>query len=237
MSDPRDTSATTTSATAISAATRSATTRDGAPRLEPLPVEAFTDELLAIVARMIQVNYAIDARDKDDLDWMTAESAAENRQRLAQLPEIIRTMLRHPRLFAAHADIGIQLLGHGTLSPRLRELAVLRIGWLCRAPYEWGEHVHVAKSAGLTSAEIDRITEGAAAPGWDELERAVLTAVDELHGDAMISDATWAALAARLDERQLIELPILVGQYQTVAYYQNSLRLRLHEGNGGLGAR
>ena len=59
----------------------------------------------------------------------------------------------------------------------------------------------------------------------------------ELHGDSMISDATWSALAKRLDERQLIELPIIVGQYQTVAYYQNSLRLRLHTGNLGLKAR
>jgi hypothetical protein len=53
----------------------------------------------------------------------------------------------------------------------------------------------------------------------------------------MISDATWRTLAKRLDERQLIELPIVVGQYQTVAYYQNSLRLRLHTGNLGLMAR
>jgi hypothetical protein len=52
-----------------------------------------------------------------------------------------------------------------------------------------------------------------------------------------ISDATWGMLARRLDERQLIELPIVVGQYQTVAYYQNSLRLRLHTGNLGLKAR
>jgi hypothetical protein len=49
--------------------------------------------------------------------------------------------------------------------------------------------------------------------------------------------STWGTLAKRLDERQLIELPIIVGQYQTVAYYQNSLRLRLHTGNRGLRAR
>ncbi len=78
---------------------------------------------------------------------------------------------------------------------------------------------------------------GPDAEGLDEHENAILRAVDELHGDSMISDATWSALAKRLDERQLIELPIIVGQYQTVAYYQNSLRLRLHTGNLGLKAR
>jgi alkylhydroperoxidase family enzyme len=75
------------------------------------------------------------------------------------------------------------------------------------------------------------------AEGLDEHESAIVRAVDELHGDAMISDTTWDTLAKRLDERQLIELPIIVGQYQTVAYYQNSLRLRLHTGNRGLRAR
>jgi alkylhydroperoxidase family enzyme len=53
----------------------------------------------------------------------------------------------------------------------------------------------------------------------------------------MISDATWGALAQHLDEQQLIELPVVIGQYQAVAYYQNSLRLRLHSGNAGLSAR
>lgn len=53
----------------------------------------------------------------------------------------------------------------------------------------------------------------------------------------MISDATWASLAERYDERQLIELVIVIGQYQTIAYYQSSLRISLHEGNLGLKAR
>jgi alkylhydroperoxidase family enzyme len=62
-------------------------------------------------------------------------------------------------------------------------------------------------------------------------------AAEELYDDAVVSDGTWATLAKRLDDRQLIELLVVIGQYQAVAYYQNSLRLRLHEGNPGLKAR
>jgi len=153
------------------------------------------------------------------------------------LPEIVSTMLHHGDLFAVQTDIGIQLLARGALTPRDRELAVLRIGWLCQAPYKWGEHVMVAKKVGISSEEIERITQGSDAAGWTAHERAILCATEELYRDSMISDATWAVLSSSLDERQLIELPILVGQYQTVAYYQNSLRLRLHEGNAGLNAR
>jgi alkylhydroperoxidase family enzyme len=164
-------------------------------------------------------------------------SAAALAKKIANLPEIMRTMLRHPDLFLRHTDTGIQLLTQGALSGRDRELAILRIAWLCQAPYEWGEHVHIAKKLGLTSADTERITRGSDAPGWSDHEQAILRATEELHKNAMISDATWAALSKHLDERQLIELPVLVGQYQGVAYYQNSLRLRLHDGNLGLKAR
>src|SRR3546814_4812703 len=75
-------------------------------------------------------------------------SADEMAARVANLPEIVRTMLRHPELFARQTDVGIQLRARGALTPRDRELAVLRIGWLCQAPYEFGEHVYVAKSVG-----------------------------------------------------------------------------------------
>ena len=212
------------------------------PRIPPLRVEEFSDDLTRIVLQMIAVNTAIDARAKEELTDLLpagrdARTAAQQLEQLQNISEIVLTMLRHPELFMRQTEIGVQLLGQGTLSARDRELAVLRIGWLCQAPYEWGEHVHIARKVGLDSADIERITQGSQAPGWSEHERAILCAVEELYADAMISDATWAILSKQLDERQLIELPIVIGQYQTVAYYQNSLRLRLHEGNLGLAQR
>ena len=55
-----------------------------------------------------------------------------------------------------------------------------------------------------------------------------------MHRDAMISEETWKSLARFLDEKGLMELPILVGQYQGVAYFQNSAHCRMLEGNTGL---
>jgi alkylhydroperoxidase family enzyme len=212
------------------------------PRIPPLGVEELTDDLLQMILRMSELNAAINSRDKEMLTDVISRQAQQTAapdlsDKLRNLPEIMRTMLKHPQLFTRQAEIGIQLLAQGALSGRDRELAILRIGWLCQAPYEWGEHVHIAKKVGITSAEIERITQGSAAPGWTEHEQAILRAVEELRANAVISDPTWATLAKRLDERQLIELPIVIGQYQSVAYYQNSLRLRLHEGNLGLKAR
>jgi alkylhydroperoxidase family enzyme len=214
---------------------------DAEPRLAPLEVSQLTEDLRQILTRMFEVNAALESRERAELAAMmtalTGAPSADQSAALAKLPEIVRTMLRHPQLFVRITDVGIQLLGQGALSARDRELAILRIGWLCRAPYEWGEHVLVAKRIGITGAEIERVTQGSQAEGWTPHEQAILRAAEELHKDAMISDATWAVLAKRLDERQLIELPVLIGQYQAVAYYQNALRLRLHDGNPGLSAR
>lgn len=152
----------------------------------------------------------------------------------SKMPEVFGTMLKHPGLFRRQMEMGVQLLGKGSLDPRQRELAILRVGWLCRAPYEWGEHVDIAKRYGVADEEIERVTQGPSAPGWSEFDAAILRAVDELLGDKMISDDTWKVLAGAWTERQLIEFPTLIGQYVATAYLQNSLRIRLAADNTGL---
>jgi 4-carboxymuconolactone decarboxylase len=155
----------------------------------------------------------------------------------AAIPEVFGLMLRHPGLFRCQVEMGIQLLGKCALSARERELAVLRVGWWCRAPYEWGEHVDIAKRYGVTAEEVERITRGSSAPGWSEHERAILRGVEELLGNQMISDETWATLARTWNERQLLEFPVVVGQYFATALQQNSLRVRLAADNEGLRKR
>jgi alkylhydroperoxidase family enzyme len=154
------------------------------------------------------------------------------------IPEIMFTLCRFPLLWQAVMDVTVPLQGPAsTLPPRDRKLAILRTGWLCAAPYEFGEHVVQAKRLGIAAEEIDAIAVGSSAAVWDDHERAVLEAVEELHENAMVSDRTWAILATRFDEAQLFELLILVGQFTATAYFQNSLRLRLEAGNAGLAAR
>ena len=150
-----------------------------------------------------------------------------------QMPAVFGLMLRHPGLFKIQMDMGLQLF-KGEISPRERELAVLRVGWLCRAPFEWGEHVDIAKSYGITSEEIERVTHGSAATGWTEHEQAILKGVEELLGNQMLSDQTWNVLASSWSEAQLVEFPMLVGQYYATALQQNTLRVTLAKVNPGL---
>jgi len=77
------------------------------------------------------------------------------------------------------------------------------------------------------------VKEGPDADGWDPFDAALVRAADELHDESVISDATWAVLASRYDDKQLIEVPMVVGQYHLVSYSLNSLRVPLEDGVAG----
>jgi 4-carboxymuconolactone decarboxylase len=147
---------------------------------------------------------------------------------------IFSTFARHEQLLRAWLPFGGFLLGRGVLGARERELLILRTGYNCRSPYEWGQHVRIAEQLGMDREEIRRDAQGPDADGWSAADRALLLAADELHADAKISDPTWSALAERYDERGLIELAMLVGHYHLVAYALNSLEVELDEGLEGL---
>lgn len=188
---------------------------DPPPRILPLSPAELNDEALALATRL-----------RSAFGHQTTE-----------IPRVMATMLRHPVLYRAQVDYfvrrGEALVG----DPRLREIAILRMSWLCRSGYLWGEHVKLGKKVGLTSGEIDRITRGAGEPGWTELEAALIAAVDELRASATIGDANWEVLAANISEQELIELLILVGDYQAAASLYNALRVELLAGSDGLAAR
>jgi alkylhydroperoxidase family enzyme len=154
-----------------------------------------------------------------------AELDPETRERFGAGPllNIFRTLAHHPKLLKRWLVFGNHVLARSTLPPRERELVILRIGWLCQAGYEWGQHVVIARQSGLRDDEIERIPDGPDAPGWSERDRTLLRATDELHGDAFVSDATWQALSRELTTEQVLDLIFAVGQYQLVSMALNSL--------------
>src|SRR5258706_8637510 len=97
------------------------------------------------------------------------------------------TLAWHPNLLRQWMPFTVALAVTGVLPPRLRELAILRTGWLCRAEYEGGQHAVLARRVGISDQEIARVKSGPDAEGWTELEAAVLHAVDELHSDACVT--------------------------------------------------
>lgn len=165
-----------------------------------------------------------------------AELTAEAREALAALPDfarafnIFRTQAHNPDALRAFLAWGNYILsGRNSLSERHRELAILRTGYLCRAPYEWAQHVVIGQRAGIADAEIAAIKTGADAPGWNPLDAAILRACDELVQGHRIDDATWDALAA-LEDRGRMDLVYTVGQYTQVSMLLNACGVQLDPG-------
>jgi alkylhydroperoxidase family enzyme len=143
---------------------------------------------------------------------------------------IFSTLAHHPKLTKRWLVFGTHVLAKNTLPDRDRELVILRTGWNCRSPYEFGQHVVIGRAAGVTDEEIERVTEGPDATAWSALEAALLRSADELFADQCVSDDTWAVLAAHYDEQQLLDLVFTIGQYTLVSMVLNTFRVARDDG-------
>lgn len=146
---------------------------------------------------------------------------------------IFKTMSNHPDLAKRWMVFANHILGKSSLSVRDRELVILRIGFLCQAGYEWGQHVQIARAADMSDDEIRSCKTGPETPGIPDLDKLLLQATDELHGDAHISDATWAGLSEHYDTQQMMDLVFTIGQYNLVSMALNSFGVQLDEGLPG----
>jgi alkylhydroperoxidase family enzyme len=147
---------------------------------------------------------------------------------------IFSTLAHHPKLLKRWLVFGNHVLAKSTLDPRERELLILRTGWNCRAPYEWGQHVAIARSVGITDAEIERIAAGSTDAGWSARDALLLRAADELHDEQTLTDATYAALADHYDAQHLLDIVFTVGQYHLVSMALNAFGVERDDGVTGV---
>ncbi|MFT6117818.1 MAG: alkylhydroperoxidase family enzyme, partial [Candidatus Azotimanducaceae bacterium] len=159
--------------------------------------------------------------------WDEEQKAILGQQEMrGRVPNIFRTMANHAKLAKRWLVFGNHILSKSTLPARDREILILRVGWLCKAGYEWGQHVVIGKRVGIEDHEIDMIKEGADA-GWNTHDALLLRAADELHQDAFIKDATWQGLKQTFSDQQMMDLVFTCGQYTMVSMALNSFGVQL----------
>jgi alkylhydroperoxidase family enzyme len=144
-----------------------------------------------------------------------------------RVANVFRTFVRNPPADALRGAVSRHIRDGSTLSPRHRELLLMRIGVLCRSEYEFAAHSRVGRNVGMTDADVARIVAGPEHPGGDPLETALLRATDELYRDDVVSAETWAALAKDLDTQQLLDVLIAVGGYRSASMAINSAGVQL----------
>jgi len=163
-----------------------------------------------------------------------ALAAAETVNVLPQLAElnVFRTLLKHPKLAKVIHDLLLMLLFDGKCLPdRLRELLIMRIGWVTGSNYEWTQHWRIAQDNGLSEDEVLAVRDWRQADCFDAADRAVLAATDESLADGCISAQTWAACTQALDtEAELLELNGAIGTWRLISQLAKSVEIQLEEG-------
>ena len=140
---------------------------------------------------------------------------------------IFGTLGHHPALLKRFNVLGGLFLSKGTLPEREREIVILRVGWNCRAVYEFGQHTIIGKRVGLKDAEIAALIRKPASYAWRADDAALIAMADDLCTDDCVSDRTWQQLAGRWDEAHLIELVMVAGFYRMVSGFLNSTGVQL----------
>jgi 4-carboxymuconolactone decarboxylase len=139
-------------------------------------------------------------------------------------------ILRHAPLAKAFLTFNNHVAVASSVSKRIRELLILRISWLRRSEYEFVQHVVLGRNAGLSEVEIERVQLGPDAAGWDPVEADLVRAVDELHVDARIRDATWTRLSGHFSPSQLMDIVFVVGCYDVLAMVFKTFGAQLEPG-------
>ena len=145
---------------------------------------------------------------------------------------IFQVLLNHPRLACAVNDLLATMLWRGVLDSRLRELVIMRIGWLTASDYEWTHHWRVAQGLGVTADDLLGVRDWHAHQAFGPAERAVLAATDDVVRDGALSADSWAACEREFgaDQAVLIELVTAIGGWRMVASILHSLKVPLEDG-------
>src|SRR5215217_103004 len=145
---------------------------------------------------------------------------------------IFQVLLNHPTLARALNDLLATMLWHGALDPRLRELAIMRIGWLTACDYEWTQHWRVACGLGVAADDLLGVRDWATHDGFGAAERAVLAATDDVVRDGAVSRQTWTTCERELGSNSavLVELVTAIAAWRMIASILHSLVVPLEEG-------
>jgi 4-carboxymuconolactone decarboxylase len=167
---------------------------DPPPRMPPVRPEELTDEMSAFLKK-----------------WT---GGIFNK---ADSNPVLLTIAHHPTLADLFSQFNIHLLSTNTLPVRLRQIAIMRTAWICKATYMWSSHLNTSVRCGLEPTLFRPIQAGADDPYFTSFERVVILATEDIISDRKVSDANWQALMQEWSNQQMLDFLFTVGAYVTVA--------------------
>jgi len=140
---------------------------------------------------------------------------------------VLRALLNNPAVTVAQSGLAGALMGSKTLNHRIRELVILRTGWRTKSEYEFVQHVAIARRLKMTDEEILGVRNPAQCRAYSDADRAVIAMADELHEQAQVTPATWAALNRTFSTAELVELIMVAGFWRMMAGFLKTAEIPL----------
>ena len=129
---------------------------------------------------------------------------------------IHRAIANAPNLLRRFSAMALELRNHTRLDPRLRELALMTVGRIAEAEYEFVHHWNIALGVGVRRDQLEQLADFERAPVFNQQERAVMRYAAEVTTNIKVSDRTFEALREFLDNRRIMELAMSVAFYNAV---------------------
>jgi alkylhydroperoxidase family enzyme len=140
---------------------------------------------------------------------------------------VFRMMANAPASFHGWAAFALSILLQSEFDPRKREIAILRVAHVTRAPYEWTQHLRIARSLGVSEAESQAIAVAGAVTGLDPEGNLLCRVADEISRDVRLSDEALAAILERYGVRQATELILCISYFNMLSRFLESTRVEL----------
>ena len=156
-----------------------------------------------------------------------SDLATEDQALLNRPIWLAKALVNSPKAARAFFGLGGYIRHGSKLDPRLRELAILQVGWLARSPYEWSHHVKLGHDFGVTDADVLALiddTDGKPTD-LDALSKLVLQAAREMTRDGAMAAPTFAALQAELGNELVVDLTLAIGFYNAVVRVLGTLQI------------
>lgn len=153
--------------------------------------------------------------------------APENRDLLKRPISLFRQLIHSPNALRAFHGLGGYIRHGSTLDPRLRELAILQVGYLARSPYEWSHHVKIGYDFGVSDDDIRALiddTEGRPVK-LDAPARTVIKAAREMTSSMEMTDATFTEVEKLLSREHLVDLVVTIAFYSAVVRVLGTMKI------------
>ena len=160
-----------------------------------------------------------------------SDLSTENQDLLTRRISLFQALVNSPNGARAFGGLGHFIRYGSKLDPRLRELAILQVGWLAHSPYEWSHHVKLGHDFGVSDADIQALIDDTAGKRTqlDDLAMMVLRAAREMTSDGSMSNQTFAALQQALGNELVVDLTITIAFYNAVVRVLATLQIDVED--------